>query len=594
MHGATVTGQIEVDRPPANRRFLQAVTQAGPLVITAIGGLVCYGLFVRRGVWLSVVGYSVSPAERVLHGEIPYRDFLYNYTPGTLWINAFLMKVFAPTLLTVNLGVFAFKLATLVMLFFIAKRLTSAWTALVPVGLTLAWLGHRYIFGVVPTQYALFFVLAAISLMLSYNRTGRLGRLWLCGLAIGIVLIFKYNVGLLLLGAGTAAIALRQVGAGIDASLTVRLVAAARHSAIYWAGFGLAVAALIGYMAAHDALGAMVNHFFNHAAEYSEARAVALPHPKQLAPVAAGFLVSAILGWLVLRVAPSFLVVFALLVLLLGCTALVLPGRAYLLKLSALASVAYFPLVLFAAIAVLVLWPLYRRASEAEFRQMWWEQYGALIIVALFTLGAYAEMYPRADFYHLVRVLPAVFLLFVVFLNLTLPSLTNYLRRYGPSPGRTAVVCWGVLIVLLVVAGAQNTWRPHFDARWNFRDSRPLSIERARGVLVSARQADFIEGMAREIETRSTPDDYVFSFAQRGSGFYFLTGRRNPTRFVWWRSVGIDAEDREAVLGMIAEKRPKLILLQDSLSNTRVRETVTANYHPAAAVTDITIYERIP
>jgi hypothetical protein len=592
---ATVTDQIDVENRPANRGWLPAIKESAPLAITVIAGLFCYGLFVRRGVWLSVVGYSVSPAERVLHGEVPYRDFLYNYTPGTLWINGLLMKVFGPTLITVNLGVFAFKLATLVMLFYVARSLTSAWTALVPVGLTLTWLGHKYIFGVVPTQYSLFFVLVAMSLMLSYNRSGRPGRLWACGLAIGVVLIFKYNVGILLLGGATAGIVFRElVGVGSDASFSRCLGFAVRRSAILWGGFGLAIVGLIGYMASRGALGAMVNHFLSHAAEYSDARAVSLPHPKQLAPVTAGLLVSVTLGWLVLRKAPRFLGAFAVLVLLSGCTALVVPGRAYLLKVSAAAAVAYFPLALFAAIAVLVSWQLYRQSNDAGKRRRWWERYGALIIVALFTLGAYMEMYPRADNYHLVRVLPAVFLLFVLLLNLTLPSITDYFRRYHQTPSRSAILSCSLPLVLLAVAGFQNTWRPHFDARFNFRDSKPLSIERGRGMLVSSRQAEFIERMARAIEAWSGPDDYIFSFAQRGSGFYFLVGRRNPTRFVWWRSVGIDSQDREAALGMIAEKRPRLILLQNSLSNNRVRDAVTLNYHQVAMVADIAIYERNP
>jgi 4-amino-4-deoxy-L-arabinose transferase-like glycosyltransferase len=590
-----ITYQIDLESRPANRGWLPAIRQAAPLVITVIAGLFCYGLFVRRGVWLSVVGYSVSPAERVLQGEVPYRDFLYNYTPGTLWLNALLMKVFTPSLMTVNLGVLAFKLATLVALFQIAKNLFGAWAALVPVGLTLTWLGHKYIFGVVPTQYSLFFVLVALSLMLSYNRSGSARWLWACGLMIGIVLIFKYNVGILLLGAGTAGVALRElVAADADASFSRRLVLAVRRSASLWGGFGLAIAALIGYMAYHGALGAMVNHFLSHAAEYSGARAVSLPHPKQLAPVTAGLLVSGIFGWFVLRWAPRFLGLLAAIVLLSGCTALVIPGRAYLLKVSAAAAVAYFPLALFAAVAALVAWKLYREPNDEGKRRLWWERYGALIIVALFTLGAYMEMYPRADNYHLVRVLPAVFLLFILFLSVTLPQIADYFQRYHEAPIRIAILCCSVPLVLLAVAGVQNTWRPHFDARFNFRDSRPLSIERGKGMLVNSRQAEFIEGMTREIEDRSGPDDYIFSFAQRGSGFYFLAGRLNPTRFVWWRSVGIDSEDREAALGMIKEKRARLILLQNSLSNPRVREAVTSNYHQVAMVTDIAIFERNP
>src|SRR5689334_596743 len=93
-----------------------------PLAITFLAGLICYGLFYNRSAWLSVIGYSVSPAERVMQGEVPYRDFLYNYTPGILWLNAILMRAFGTNLLTIHIGLLVFKLATLLVLYWAAKR----------------------------------------------------------------------------------------------------------------------------------------------------------------------------------------------------------------------------------------------------------------------------------------------------------------------------------------------------------------------------------------------------------------------------------------------------------------------------------------
>ena len=119
-----------------------------PLLISILAGVICYGLFYNRSAWLSVIGYSVSPAERVLQGEVPYRDFLYNYTPGILWLNAVLMHLFGVNLLTIHMGLFVFKVATLIVLYFAAKRLVGVWAALIPVALSLSWIGYKYIFGV--------------------------------------------------------------------------------------------------------------------------------------------------------------------------------------------------------------------------------------------------------------------------------------------------------------------------------------------------------------------------------------------------------------------------------------------------------------
>ena len=173
LSSLSVDTQTQTEMPP-RRGF--GLRDAVPLGITILAGIICYGLFFKRSAWLSVIGYSVSPAERVMNGEIPYRDFLYNYTPGMLWLNAWLMKAFGVSLTTINSGLLVFKMLTLVALFFVAKRLTSGWAALVPVALTLGWLGHKYIFGVVPTQYSLLFVLLGMIFMLNYDRSDKIGR----------------------------------------------------------------------------------------------------------------------------------------------------------------------------------------------------------------------------------------------------------------------------------------------------------------------------------------------------------------------------------------------------------------------------------
>src|SRR5215471_5645052 len=141
---ATTEAQVELHEPDGPGPRVQHTNL--PLLITIAAGVFVYGLFYNRGIWLSVVGYSVSPAERVLGGEVPYRDFLFNYTPGILWLNAAAMRVFGVALLPIHAVLFLFKISTLLALYLLGKRLMSGWAALVPVGLMLCWLGHRFIF----------------------------------------------------------------------------------------------------------------------------------------------------------------------------------------------------------------------------------------------------------------------------------------------------------------------------------------------------------------------------------------------------------------------------------------------------------------
>jgi len=554
-----------------------------PLLVALIAGLICYGLFYNRGLGLSVIGYSIAPAERVMQGEVPYRDFLFNYTPGILWVNALLMKAFGVTLMATRIGLLAFKLITLFALYQIAKRLANRWAALVPVALTLAWLGHQQAFNVYPDQYLVLFALAGLSCMLNYDQTGRARWLLLTGLAIGVVFAFKYNVGVLLLGSGTLAIIAR------DLMMTRRIKRAANCVGVYLIGFALVAGALGAYLAYNNAFGAMINHFLHHAAEYSETRSVTLPPAGVVLPSALAALAAIIVGVVVLRGAARFFGAYVLAVLAVGSTILLTPGRAALLNESAIASVGYFPPLIFAVALAVAIWQLKHKQRDAP---GWWRHNGAIAITGLFALAVYLEVFPRADFYHLVRVLPPVFLFLFALLARWLPVLKEYLRSRVAGSNRVAVLTLSTPLVFLLLAGVQDTWAPEFDSGFRFRDNRELTIGRGRGIFVEEKQADLTEGLVQLIQANSAKDDYIFSFAQRGSALYFLAARRNPTRFMWWRSVGISAEEREGVMTMIANRRAKLIVVQDVAATREIQDFIGDNYDQIGAVADIAVYER--
>lgn len=573
--------RLEEDEPSdtLNKRA-SALRIVPPLLLTLAAGLICYGMFFNRGLGLSVIGYSIAPAERVMQGEVPYRDFLFNYTPGILWVNAALMKVFGASLMATRIGLFAFKLITLLTLFYIARRLTNPWSALVPVVLCLAWPGYQQVFNVYPDQYLMLFALAGLICMLNYDETGSARWLILCGAAIGMVFLFKYNVGVLLLALGTIAITMRGL-------MTTRLAGAAKAVALYASGFAVIAAALIAYLAYNHALGAMVGHFLHHAAEYSEARSVGLPSPTSLLPSAVVVLPPLIFGLLVIVVARRAFEVYWVAALIFVSLLVLRSTRGKVFNESTLAWAAYFPPLVFIAVTALALWQLKKNGRAAA---AWWHANGAMTITGLFALAVYLEVFPRADYFHLVRVLPPVFMFFFAILCRYLPVVTEQLRNQVPSPHRAALLIVSAPLVLLVMIGVKHTWEPQFEQGFRLRDNRELTIERGRGIFVEDRQAELTEGLVQLIQANSSKDDYIFSFAQRGSAFYFLAERRNPTRFLWWRSVGISGEERDAVMTMIANRRAKLIIVQDVAANREIQDFIGDNYDPIGTVADIAVY----
>ena len=558
-----------------------AIKEATPLLLALAAGLICYGIFFNRGLGLSVIGYSIAPAERVMQGEVPYRDFLFNYTPGILWVNALLMKAFGTTLMTTRVGLFAFKLITLLALFYLARRLTNRWAALVPIALSLGWLGHQQIFNVYPDQYLILFALVGLICMLNYDQTGRLLWLSLCGLCVGAVFLFKYNVGVLLVGSGVVGIAAREL------MTTRRLKQALKPGAMFLAGLVAVAGTLAGYLAYKHALAAMASHFLHHAAEYSETRSVTLPSPSAVLPAALVLVAAIVVGLLILHKASRFFEAYVIAALVVGSLVLIAPREADTLKQSAVALVAYFPLLILAASLALAIWQIKRNWQDLD---NWWRNNGALTIIGLFAVAVYLEVFPRADFYHLVRVLPPVFLFFLAMLARCAPYIRSYLSERLPTARRSSLFLMATPIVWLILAGVQDTWLPQFDSTFHLRDNRELAIERGRGILVEEKQAELTEGLVRLIQDNSSPDDYIFSFAQRGSSLYFLAARRNPTRFLWWRSVGISSEEREAVMAMIANRRAKLIVVQDIAANKEVQDFIGTNYDHIGTVADIAVY----
>jgi len=609
------TSEPEIEQSKTSAPW-SALAETAPLLITLVAGAICYGLFFRRGLGLAVIGYSIAPTERLLQGEVPYRDFLFNYTPGILWLNALLMKAFGVSLLVVRVGLLAVKLLTLVLIYDLARRLASGPLALLPVALTLSWLGYEHIFNPYPDLYFMPLALFGLLCTLHYDQSGRTLWLLLGGLAAGAVFLFKHNVGVFVFGCGFIALALREWSTETDGWRGEFIRGLLKRTAIYFIGFASVIAAMAIYLYTQHALGAMVEHFRHHAAAYSESRAIGLPSIKQLLPLTLALMITFAGAIVLAKRAPRLLAVFITIMTLLMAALVLWSGRAYIFKQSATANVAYLPPALFAIVVAVALWPgkqAFRSDSErptlgeraktlwqsiaikfqtSAARREWWHRNGAMITVMLFALGVYLEMFPRADYYHLVRVLPPVFLLLLIALMRARPVIEEVLRPRLAAPSRVAWLIVLAPVFLMVVIGWQATWRPQFDGRFRFVDRKALNIERGRGILVGQQQAMLVDGLVQLIQDNSAADEPIFSFSQRASALYFLAARRNPTRFLWWRSVGISRAERDAVMQMISERQPKLIIVQEIAATEKTRDFIGQYYRRLGAVADLAVYAR--
>lgn len=150
-------------------------------------------MFFHRGANLLDEGSQAAMANRILRGDVIYRDFLTVATPGSFYTVAWLFQLFGIELMVVRWAVVALNLGILLAALIIARRLMSWPFAAASALLSVVW-GW---FLVAPNLYslqAMFFVLVALACYLHAARTSGTWLL-LAGLACGAAMMVKQNIG---------------------------------------------------------------------------------------------------------------------------------------------------------------------------------------------------------------------------------------------------------------------------------------------------------------------------------------------------------------------------------------------------------------
>src|SRR5690349_4481496 len=165
------------------------------VAVVAVTAMVYLALFNRESVLSYSIGYNLYSAERILAGQVPYRDFHTLYPPETLYLNARLFQWFGVSLYTALFGVFVFKTLTVLFIYLSGRAVLTRGGALMVAGLSIIWLRPNGPFKAVPMHYgALFLALAMYFLIKNENRQ-KLILCFLAGASLGLVALFKHNIG---------------------------------------------------------------------------------------------------------------------------------------------------------------------------------------------------------------------------------------------------------------------------------------------------------------------------------------------------------------------------------------------------------------
>lgn len=142
-------------------------------------------------------GVSTIGAERVLRGEMPYRDFWTMYAPGHFYLLALLFRIFGSHILVERIAASvvcagAGLVCYWIVLNLVRRRLAAIGVMAIFVAATFNT-GYFRNLGTYPPS--IFFVLAAINLMVLHYKTGKLGYVIAAGLTTGAAAVFKHDVG---------------------------------------------------------------------------------------------------------------------------------------------------------------------------------------------------------------------------------------------------------------------------------------------------------------------------------------------------------------------------------------------------------------
>ena len=141
-------------------------------------------------------------AERVLHGEVPHRDFDDIYTGGLAYLNAAAFRLLGTTLWSLRLVLLAFFVAWVPAVYYVASRFVRPAAAGLATLLAVAWSVPNYP-AAMPSWYNLFFATFGAAALVWYLEDERPRWLVAAGLAGGLSFLVKvtglyYVAGVLL------------------------------------------------------------------------------------------------------------------------------------------------------------------------------------------------------------------------------------------------------------------------------------------------------------------------------------------------------------------------------------------------------------
>ncbi|HKF24147.1 MAG TPA: hypothetical protein VKE93_21425 [Candidatus Angelobacter sp.] len=165
---------------------LSWLTLAGVMLVSAA----YVGAHLRTGWVPHDDGILGQGALRVLHGQLPHRDFTEIYTGGLDFLHGAFFRLFGVNLLSLRISVFLFFLGWLPAVFYISSRFVSPLAAGATTLMAAVWTLPNYP-AAMPSWYNLFLATFGAAALLRYLQVGKRQWLFVAGVCGGISVLIK-------------------------------------------------------------------------------------------------------------------------------------------------------------------------------------------------------------------------------------------------------------------------------------------------------------------------------------------------------------------------------------------------------------------
>lgn len=181
--------------------FGSHTVRIGTITALFLGSLLYLTLCMDQAVNVYDEGITLFGADRVMHGDVPHRDFYALYGPAQFYIIAGLYKLFGASVLVERAWTAIVSGVSIVLIFLIVDRFVLRRFAVLAAIAALFWFQNAHAYGLA-TLPCLALMLAGLLLLVPVlGQAAAAPRLLGAGVCAGVTMLFRYDVGLAVFGA---------------------------------------------------------------------------------------------------------------------------------------------------------------------------------------------------------------------------------------------------------------------------------------------------------------------------------------------------------------------------------------------------------